>query len=290
MSYPRGIDVAADGQVAVADKTGRIQIFSPNGALVTQWTMPKMDNGTPTGLIFDASDPSTISLLVADTHNSRILRYDLRGRLLNMFGEYGEAPGQMIYPTDIALDGEGNMYISEYGLTDRVMVFDRGGNFKRQWGGFGEEAGKFQRPMALAMDPAGRIIVADSCNHRLQVFNMDGELLAVWGGVGSEAGQFNYPYDVATDEDGRVYVAEYGNHRVQVFSAEGEPLAQWGTVGAASGQLNSPWGVAVGPGAEEVWIADTYNHRLQVVGLDRFLASGHGPSGPGGPSGRSGRT
>ncbi len=270
-SFPRGIDVAADGRLAVTDRTGRVQILSDRGEPLTQWMLPKYDNGTPTGIIFDASDPSTTTLLVADTHNSRILRYSLTGRLLGQFGVYGSEPGQMIYPTDIALDADGTMYLAEYGEHDRVMVFTRSGEFVRQFGGFGSEPGRFQRPMALALSPDGRLIVADTCNHRLQVFSPEGELLTVWGGAGT--GQFNFPYDIAVDAAGRVLVAEWGNHRVQVLDEEGRTLGLLGGAGAEPGRLGQPWGVAAGRDGDHAWVADTLNHRLQRFEL-RMVGAG----------------
>lgn len=274
-SYPRGIDALPGGPLAVSDKTGRIQILGLDGALLSQWRMPKCDNGTPTGIIFDRTAPAdtdtpdaptTATLLVADTHNSRVMRFGLDGQLLLQFGEYGSEPGQMIYPTDIALDPAGNLYITEYGERDRVMKYSPDGNFISQWGDFGTEPGQFQRPMALTFTEPGRIIVADSCNHRLQVFTTDGELLAIWGELGSEPGQFNYPYDVAVDAHGRIAVAEFGNNRIQLLDAEGHALGVFGQAGSRPGQFGTPWGVTFT--GEQLAIADTNNHRLQL--FDRF--------------------
>lgn len=263
-SFPRGISIHSDGRLAVADKTGRIQILDPDGAPLAWWSLPKVDNGTPTGIIFDETDPTTDTLLVADTHNSRIFRYSLGGRLLLTFGESGSAPGQMIYPTDIALDPAGNMYLTEYGLRDRIMKFDRDGGFLTEWGGFGPEPGNFQRPMALIWAAPDRIIVADSCNHRIQVFTDTGERIATWGEVGRETGRLNYPYDLCMGPDGLLYIAEYGNNRIQCFDLAGGFRAEYGHAGALPGLFGSPWGIecdALG----RVHVADTLNHRLQVI-------------------------
>ena len=264
-SSPRGIDLTADGRLAVVDRTGRIQIFSPEGEVITEWMIPEYDNGTPTGLIFDESDPEQTTLLIADTHYSRILRYSLDGELIGQFGEYGDEPGLMIYPTDIAVDGEGTLYITEYGGTnDRVMKFDREGNFIKEWGTLGSEPGAFQRPLGLVWDGKDRIIVADTCTHRLEVFTTEGELLEVWGELGSEPGQFNYPYDLTLGDDGLIYVAEYGNNRLQALNLKGESVALYGGPGTAPGQFHTPWGIAMGPGGS-LYVADTNNHRLQVI-------------------------
>ena len=272
-NLPRAIDIAPDGRVGLADRSGRLMLYSAAGESLLEWKLPAWDNGTPTGVIFDTTDPATPTLLVADIHYSKILRYGLDGALISQFGEYGSEPGKMIYPTDIALDAEGTMYIAEYGLTDRINKFTRDGTFIAQWGASGTEAGQFQRALGLIFLPPDKILVADTCNHRLQLFTTQGELLEVWGGVGNGPGQFNYPYDLAADKQGRIYVIEYGNNRLQVLDSRGRCLALYGGPGTAPGQFGTPWGVATAPDGK-VWIADTLNHRLQVLDGETLIAHG----------------
>jgi len=271
-SFPRGIDVDSKGRIAVADRTGRIQILSPDGKPLHEWVLPAYENGTPTGIAFDATRPGETTLLIADTHYNRILRYSLDGALVRQFGEYGETRDKMIYPTDVALDPKGNIYVTEYGLHDRVMKFTRDGELIDQWGDFGTEVGKFQRPLGLAFAPPDRLVIADTCNHRLQVFTLDGQLLGAWGEVGSGPGQFKYPYDVAIGPDGRIYVCEYGNNRVQCLDATGRSIGCYGQAGRRPGEFATPWGVAATPDGNLV-VADTNNHRLQVVSPEAVAAA-----------------
>jgi sugar lactone lactonase YvrE len=275
-SSPRGIDIHPDGCIAVADRTGRIQILSAEGAPLREWILPAFENGTPTGIIFDTTRPGTSTLLVADTHYSRILRYSLDGKLVQQFGEYGGEPGKMIYPTDIALDPRGNLYITEYGIRDRVMKFAPDGHFIQEWGDSGTEPGQFQRALGIVWIPPGRLIVADTCNHRLQVFTDEGDLVAVWGKVGKGLGEFKYPYGLCVLGDGRILVCEYGNNRIQCLSAEGKPLGSYGRAGRAPGEFATPWDIAAGPDGKTVVVADTGNHRLQILDLARISWTGGG--------------
>jgi DNA-binding beta-propeller fold protein YncE len=102
-----------------------------------------------------------------------------------------------------------------------------------------------------------------------------GLVLFSGGSPGSQVGQFNYPRGVAIDEQGDLYVADSRNHRIQKFrgtdgkfledfggflKVEGDPDALKGN---GPGKLNEPNDVACGPG-EEVAVADTWNHRIQV--------------------------
>lgn len=270
-SQPRGIDVAKDGRIAVADRTGRIQILSPAGDPLKQWYMPKYDNGTPTRVLFDATDAATTTLLVVDTHNSRVMRYSLDGKILLQFGKYGGNPGEMEFPTDIALDTTGTMYIADYGLKARIGVYGRDGKFIRQFSEFGEKEGQLERPEGIAFIPPDKLLVADTCNDRLQLFDVNGKLLKAWGSVGKGEGQFCYPMDLAVDKQGRIYVAEWGNNRIQVLDSSGHSLAIFSGPGSEAGRLGQPWGLAITADGEYIWVADTLNHRLQRFDVKRTV-------------------
>lgn len=54
------------------------------------------------------------------------------------------------------------------------------------------------------------------------------------------------------------------------------PTATWGGYGTAAGQFRDPWGVAVA--GDEVYVADSFNHRVQVFDTDgTFLRSWRAP-------------
>ncbi|MBI4719754.1 MAG: hypothetical protein HY770_00665 [Chitinivibrionia bacterium] len=66
------------------------------------------------------------------------------------------------------------------------------------------------------------------------------------------------------DEVGHVYVTDSENYRVQIFDASGAPLHQWGAQGSGEGQFNLAYGVAVNSIGRYVFVADTYNNRVQM--------------------------
>ena len=95
------------------------------------------------------------------------------------------------------------------------------------------------------------------------------------GGPGSAPGQLSGPRGIAIAPNGELYVADAMNHRIQRFSADGLLISKWGSFAAAPeggaappGTFNEPWDVAVGPDGS-VYVADTWNHRIQ-----RFTAEG----------------
>jgi len=86
---------------------------------------------------------------------------------------------------------------------------------------------------------------------------------------GSGEGQFNTPHGIAIAPDGTLYIADTSNNRIQHFSATGQYLNSWGafadvTAGDAPiGTFNQPWAVAISPDGNFIYVADTWNHRIQ---------------------------
>ena len=159
------------------------------------------------------------------------------------FSKFGKGDGEITWPTAIAADRDGNVYVSDEARHD-VQVFDRDGKFLRRWGSQGSGPGQFDRPAGLAVDPDGNVLVADGLNNRVQKFDRNGQLLLAWGEAGSGPGQFNMPWGIAVDGQGRVYVSDWRNGRVQQFDAAGAYLASFGDADG-EGRLDRPAGLDV---------------------------------------------
>lgn len=102
-------------------------------------------------------------------------------------------------------------------------------------------------------------------------------------GAGSGQGQFNRPRGVAVGPDGSIYVVDSRNARIQKFAPTGEFLMTFGSEGSGPGQLarfassggGGPNGIAVDENGN-VYVADTWNHRIQVFSSDGAYLNGWG--------------
>ena len=97
------------------------------------------------------------------------IRTEYTYEFLHKWGTEGAEDGQFSYPHGLAIDGDGDVYVSDRS-NHRVQVFDPQGRFLRKWGAEGTGDGEFAFPERLAIDRDGDVYVADTFNDRIQVF------------------------------------------------------------------------------------------------------------------------
>jgi len=175
---------------------------------------------SPAGM---AVDNENRFLYVCDTELDQVLVYDADPpyKLLRKIGKGGSkheltTPGDFSRPTNVAVDGDGNIYVTDT-FNNRVEIFDADGNFIRTFGKSGDGPGYFARPKGIAVDGDGHIWVADAVQDRVQVFDQEGRLLIWLGGHGMLPGQFNTLAGLAIDSKNRVFTSEQYPGRVQMF-------------------------------------------------------------------------
>ena len=188
---------------------------------------------------------------------------------------------QFDYPTGVAVDGAGNVYVADsYNhrirkITASGVVSTLAGSTQGYTDGTGTSA-KFAYPSGVAVDGAGNVYVADQYNHRIRKITASGVVSTLAGssmgntdGTGTSA-QFSYPTGVAVDGAGNVYVADQYNHRIRKITASGVVSTLAGSSSGyadgtgTSAKFDYPTGVAV-DGAGNVYVADYYNHRIRKI-------------------------
>lgn len=259
-SYPRAITADPGGSILVVDKAGRVQRFSADGTFEAVWNMPDTEKGKPVGLTVHPDG----RIFVADTHYHRVLIYDRDANLVGSFGSEGSGEGEFQLPTDVAVDAEGFIYVSEYHENDRITKWTPDLRFVLAMGEQPIEGRRLSRPAGIDIDDEQTLWVADACNHRIVRFSLDGGVLSTMGKFGTGPGELRYPYDVDALPDGSILVCEYGGDRIQWFSKEGRSLRVWGSSGRKLGELSGPWGAAGGANGL-VYIVDSLNSRVQIL-------------------------
>ena len=213
-----GLAIDDDDRLFVSDgKLHRVTIFNPKHEVESQITEGLQD---PVGLAIDTENRF---LYVVDTQQDQVVVYDADSfKLLRRMGTGGKnhyltSPGDFAAPQDVAVDNDGNVYVTDT-LNNRVEIFDADGNFISTFGKNGDGPGYFTRPKGIAIDSDGHIWVADEVQDRLQVFNREGQLLTYVGVAhGNLPGQFEALVGVAIDKQNRVFTTEQYPGRLQEF-------------------------------------------------------------------------
>jgi DNA-binding beta-propeller fold protein YncE len=216
----------------------------------------------------DAQD----NIWIVDEGSNQVVKFNADGRVLMILGRKPEAvsirmpspnpspappgrgsagtPGaggagdQFIRPSDVAFDGEGNIFVADgHGANARIAKFDRNGRFLLSWGSRGADTGQFNVPHSIATDAQGNVYVADQGNKRIQVFDGKGGFKSQITTVGVpqavcvSAGPHPYLYsshagDQYGMDDAAVYKLELDGRVVGKFGAAGKQPKQFGLINA----------------------------------------------------------
>ena len=223
LASPVGIAIGNHGIVYITDsKREVVNIFKDNGKTFLS-TIGQGIFKRPTGI---AVNPKTSELLVVDTLQSRVFRFDLSSRLpKGSFGTDGATEGLFHYPTNIFVTLTGDIIVSD-ALNFRVQVFSPKGRFLFAFGHMGDSPGTFSRPKGVAADSDGNIYVVDALFDNIQVFDQRGRLLMAFGNHGKGYGDFWLPTGIYIDNNDLIYVSDSSNQRVQIFRYLKENMAK----------------------------------------------------------------
>ncbi len=218
-----GITIGPDDEVWLTDDGNHtIRKFTPEGKLLLTIGDPDNPATLQSGKPFNrpthvALSPTTGDLFISDGYgNSRVHKYDPKGRHLFSWGEPGTDPGCFNLPHNIATDAEGLVYVADR-ENHRIQIFDAEGRYLGQ-------LNNLHRPCGLLVDRrnGGQIYVGElgtdlavnqsvpDIGGRVSILSLKGDLLGRVGDRfrGEKPGQFVAPHGVATDSRGDLYVAE----------------------------------------------------------------------------------
>jgi len=276
LNTPRGIDIAPDGTIYVADSLNhRIQQFSPNGLLLNVWgdLANVLEENAPGGTFNEPWDVAVApdgSVFVADTFNHRIQKFDSTGKFIKMWGIFaqGDTPESFWGPRGITVDKNGNVFVTDTG-NKRVVVFDIDLNYKTQFGGGGFEPGQFDEPVGITVNSSGQIIVADTWNRRVQTFELNKTGfeftpinsfdVSAWYGQGID----NKPY-LTTDIEGNIFLADPEIGRILKFSATGEYLQGYQDINISEDLIGYPYGMDIDE-TGNLWFSDSSSNVLSYI-------------------------
>lgn len=218
-----GITIGPDDSVWLTDDGAHtIRQFTPEGKLLLTIGTHDAPADPHSGKPFNrpthvALCPRSGDIYISDGYgNSRVHKYDPKGRLLFSWGEPGTDPGCFNIPHNIATDAEGLVYVADR-ENHRVQTFNGQGRYQGQ-------LNNMHRPCGLFIDRrnGGRVYVGELPSHlpvnqavpnigaRVSIVTLKGDLLGRVGGrfAGEKPGEFVAPHGLVIDSRGDMYVAE----------------------------------------------------------------------------------
>ncbi|MBI1760861.1 MAG: hypothetical protein HYR56_05420 [Acidobacteria bacterium] len=219
-------------------------------------------------------------------------------------GRQSAAAVGLSYPNGLALNAQGELFISDIGA-HCIFKLDRRRQLTLVAGtgtaGFSGDGGpalraQLRSPHDLLFDMAGNLLIADTGNQRIRRIDRRGVITTLAGD--GKALQSNYngappplslnnPQGLALARDGGLLIADTYNHVVRRLDQQGKLTVLAGSVAGYGGdggpaekaQLNLPMAVAVGLDGS-VYISDAGNSRLRRIAVDGRIATiaGYGPA------------
>ncbi|HEX9043664.1 MAG TPA: SBBP repeat-containing protein [Candidatus Limnocylindrales bacterium] len=207
-----------NGNVYVSDRpAGALYVYAADGTFLRTFDPgPNLKGWTPMGLAFDSKGDLFVTGLGAPY--MAVHEFAPDGSFVRTFG----ASGQMNFPNGVAVDREGNVYVSDSN-NGRMLVFSPDGqqigSVKR-----GSAASELGLPRGIAVDDQDRVYVADVSTQGVLLYHAQAggseapKYIGTIGVQGTVDGAFQFPNAVAVDGRGHLYVADWRNNRIQMWS------------------------------------------------------------------------
>ncbi|MBD2701864.1 hypothetical protein IC229_14535 [Spirosoma sp. BT702] len=304
--------VGTNGIITTIAGTG-IAGFSGDGGLAKSAQLRD-----PTGIAIDASG----NIYIGDRGNWRIRKINTSGIITTiagtgtqgLTGDGGQAiSAQLSFFAAPTLDVSGNLYFADayYNRvrkisTSGIITSVAGSNNNGGYGGDGGAATSalLLGPQGLFLQPNGAMLIGDRNNNRIRQVNTSGIISTIagpnnggFGGDGNLAtsARLNNPVDVKGDGNGNFYIAETAIGRIRKVDVNGIITSVAGTTAAGysgdggpatAAKLAVPYAI-LPDGSGNLYIADTYNHRIRKVDTAGVITTIAG-TGIGGFSGDNG--
>jgi DNA-binding beta-propeller fold protein YncE len=125
---PTGVAVGQDGRIYVADTWNqRIQVFEPSADFtsfpqvaewpINGWFSQNIENKPQIAV------DSNNHVFVTDPEGFRILEFDGTGKFITTWGGPGVTDNSFSQPSGVAVDSQGNIWVTDAGDNNRVMRF-----------------------------------------------------------------------------------------------------------------------------------------------------------------------
>jgi len=243
-------------------------------------------------------------VVVADTGNGRLLRYNFRDQTISGGSPAIKVP-ELPYPTRLQLNSKGEIFALDR-KNRRIVRLTSAGAFNGYLNPTGLPSPTYV-PRSFCIDRNDAIYVLDIFSERVLMLNAEGQYLgqkkfpkdygfisdltvdfkgtiflidsieaAVYS-AGENSAAFSpvaqnlkeymrFPSAITTDKRGHMYLVDRNGGRVVILGPDGSFLGRLSAMGWKEGLLNYPAQLCINSRGE-IFIADTNNNRIQVFAV-----------------------
>ena len=246
---PYGVAIHEDtNRIYVADHVnGRIEVFSEKGEHLSQLGGRELHG--PYGIAIHGDN----AYVTCWNHTiSKLSLTDMS--FVRTKGEYGSADGQFDYPTQLAIDPTGLIFIAD-SCNNRICVYDVDL--------FHQRSINMEKPLDVKIARGQLYVLCHYSNPCMHVLTLNGvmECSLVTCGAGMVV---KGPVFFCLDSLNNFVISDQESHSIRVFSPEGNLLHTIGREGHEPGSFSRPQGVAVTPNGNLVCVSNNINYGLQI--------------------------
>lgn len=309
LNYPTHLAIDRFNNLLVADAVNyRIRRISAKGIITTiagngQSYFGGFAEGVPAvsnavGRISALATDKSGNIFVTDDVAGIVGKISSNGLISIIAGGGSDVSGdgiatnaKFLYPQGLAVDGDGNVLVSDNGenlvrrIDSKGFITTIAGTGKSGLSGDGGPslAAQFAGPGDISVDGSGNIYIADRGNYIVRKISVDGTISTIAGGgnifpgSGSKATQVGFCTEsisgLSTDSEGNLFIAACWIQKVSrdgiLTNIAGNGIYNFGGDGgpATKAQFSSASGLAV-DGRGNLYIADRDNNRIRRVGTD----------------------
>ncbi|MDP8982578.1 MAG: hypothetical protein M3O35_18530 [Acidobacteriota bacterium] len=241
LDMPGGIAIGPNNQILIADtNNAEARVFTPGGTITPlgqfAGSHPLAAAVDRTGNFFVSTDEPRVLKITPDNMTTVVAGNGTDGYT----GDNGPATAATIgIPTGIAVDGAGNLYITDIenshirrvdAATKAITTVAGGGNFQFS-GDNGPATAAGLDPIDVAVDAKGNLFVADQFNDRIRRIDaLTGIITTVAGdgtmGYSGDGGlatkaQLNDPTGIAVDAAGNLWITDRHNGVIRRVTPSG---------------------------------------------------------------------
>jgi hypothetical protein len=315
LDNPSDVTLDAQNNIYIADTyNNRIRVINPDGTIhpfAGDGNSAFAGDGGPAAAAefespYAISNDNAGNFYITDYGNSRIRKINANGIISTIAGTTYTTPGYLgdggpatqaqlyLIGGKVALDGQGDLYIGDYGdqrvrevTPDGIIHTIAGTGSSGSFIPDGTPAlnAGIANPNGIYTGADGNIYIVSevgSTIYRLNagnIYNVAGSpnAWANWGQSGdggpAQKALFNRPTNIVADNQGNLFIADFANNKIREIDTKGiiTTVAGNGQSGfsgdggpAAAAELSGPYGLAVDANGN-LYIADTFNNRIRKV-------------------------